>query len=190
MTLVQYVQYQVNKQLCGKEMRLYKTLTIILCSSLLNACVASGQKMPLIFAQSQTIGIEVAGSATEQGGKFVLGFDDSNVAIIPVVINGSEGEGDLLAAARDCDGTYNEGSDERCGSIDTFSVFGQFEASVSSEEESTNPGVTLGKFFATGFAARKLAEGFTGKLNEEAADNGTTQEGTQTLVNKQVENSK
>jgi hypothetical protein len=74
----------------------------------------------------------------------VLGFKDANFAVVPTVYKSEEGKNDQLTGKTD--GTN---PDE-----DAFSTLGQFEAST---QETT---VALGKFFATGIAARRLADGF------------------------------
>jgi hypothetical protein len=68
-----------------------------------------------------------------------LGFKDINIAVIPTV--GGNLAGGLI-----------QGSTSR--DHDAYSTFGQFQASGKATE------VQLGKFFATGIAARKLADGF------------------------------
>jgi hypothetical protein len=121
---------------------------------LLGAC-SSSQNMPLIFGQQQTVGISIGASTTDQGGEFVLGYKDKNIAIVPVTVIQKDGSSTLVKSVV-------AGKDAKTPSTDAMSVLGQFE--VSSDTKSNN--VSLGKFFATGLAAQKLADGFKEKIKE------------------------
>lgn len=113
----------------------------------LSGC-ASSQNMPLLFGQSQTVGITVGGSATDQGAEFTLGYKDKNFAVVPVTVKQNSGDSTQVRAQASA------------GYEDALSVLGQFE--VTSSTNSANVG--LGKFFATGNAAKTLADGFSAKL--------------------------
>jgi hypothetical protein len=110
---------------------------------------ASNQNMALIFGQQHTVGISIGASTIDQGGEFVLGYKDKDFAIVPVTVKQADGSSTLVKS-------------EVLGAIDAMSVLGQFE--VSSGTQSNN--VSLGKFFATGLAAQKLADGFKEKLKK------------------------
>lgn len=114
----------------------------------LAACTTADQPMPLVFGRTQTVGIGVQGSATDGGGSVTLGFNDRNIAIVPTTT--MQG-GNIRSISTGDDGAPFE---------DSLSVLGQFEASGSAREV----GATLGTFFSTGLAARKLAEGFKARL--------------------------
>ena len=125
---------------------------VILCLAvslivILPGCAAN-PNMPLIFTQSQTVGISIGAGANEQGADFVLGYKDKNIAIVPIAIADSDGS---IGWAGSTSGENFE---------DAFSVLGQFE--VSSATGQGNVG--LGKFFATGAAAKALADGFNCQL--------------------------
>ncbi len=121
---------------------------------MLSGC-ASNQNLPLIFGQSQTVGISIGGGASDQGADFVLGYKDKNIAIVPIAIEVSEGN-------------YAQvGSMSGQGFDDSFSVIGQFEVKTSTSQSD----VGLGKFFATGAAAKALADGFSSKLSGEKQEN-------------------
>jgi len=107
--------------------------------------------MPLIFGQSQTVGISIGAGASEQGADFVLGYKDKNIAIVPVAIKVAEGS---YAQVGSMSGDNFE---------DSFSVIGQFEVNTTTSQGN----VGLGKFFATGAAAKALADGFASKLTPE-----------------------
>lgn len=109
---------------------------------------ASNQDLPLIYAQSTTVGISVGATTDEQGGTFVLGFKDKNIAIVPVTVSNSDGGSSYL------------GSTSGDEFEDAFSVLGQFQV----DSESTTGSVSLGRFFSTGSAAKSLADGYSCKL--------------------------
>lgn len=135
-------------------MKLIYVYSIVALLLILSGC-ASNQNLPLIFGQSQTVGISIGGSASDQGADFVLGYKDKNIAIVPIAIEVSEG------------GHAQVGSTSGEGFEDSFSVIGQFDV-----KSGTSPGgdVGLGKFFATGAAAKALADGFSSKLSGEETE--------------------
>ena len=127
-------------------MKVIKGLTTLTLVIGVSAC-STNQTMPLIFGQSHTVGITIGASTTDQGGEFVLGYKDRNIALIPVTTPQSSGDSTLVKATVGA-------------SQDAMSVIGQFE--VNSETKDADVG--LGKFFATGIAAQQLATGFKNKL--------------------------
>lgn len=98
----------------------------------------------LVFGQSQNVGLSVGGSAPEQRAEITLGYKDYNIAVIPTSV---------LSKAPDANGEWE----------DSLSVLGQFELDA---EAGTENSVGLGKFFATGGAARTLADGFRCKVSD------------------------
>ncbi len=112
---------------------------------------ATKQNLPLVFGQSQTVGISMSSNVTQQGGEFTLGYKDWNFAIVPVVVN-QENVANPLIMSTATDGFQ-----------DALSVLGQFDVKAKGGAQSE---VGLGKFFATGMAAVKLAEGFATKLGK------------------------
>ena len=117
---------------------------------------------PLIFGQTHTLGITIAGSPAEQGGELTLGYRDRDLAFIPVSVTQNDGSTTQLESHVFGDATSAAQPDK-----DAFSVLGQFEASTEGREAK----VGLGKFFATGIAARRLADGFACALSD-GAENG------------------
>jgi hypothetical protein len=113
---------------------------------LLGGCAAAPKNMPLLFGQSQTVGISIGGSASDQGAEFVLGYKDKNIALVPVT-SGDDAKTPIHA-------TINQANTHT--STDAMSVFGQFEVNARGSQRD----VELGKFFATGVAAQELAAGF------------------------------
>jgi hypothetical protein len=128
-------------------MKLAKLLLPVPVVAALGGC-ATNQNLPLIYAQSTTVGISITATTDEQGGTFVLGFKDKNVAVVPVTVSNSDGGSSYLGS------TSGEEFE------DAFSVLGQFEV----DSKSTTGDVSLGRFFSTGSAAKSLADGFSCKL--------------------------
>lgn len=126
----------------------FKCLIVLFVSWFLLSGCASNQNMPLVFGQMQTVGVSIGVGTSDQGADFVLGYKDKNVAIIPVTLEIEDGKRAQI--------TSNQGN----GFKDSLSVLGQFE--VQSDTSQGNVG--LGKFFATGSAAKTLADGFKKKL--------------------------
>ena len=116
--------------------------------ALLTGC-STVENMPLIFGQSQTVGISISSSAADQGGEFTLGYKDRDIAIVPVTVKQSNGDSTLVKSTVS-------------NSQDAMSVLGQFEINTGTHANNANVG--LGKFFATGVAAQQLATGFKKKL--------------------------
>jgi hypothetical protein len=116
---------------------------------ILPGCAAYNNS-PLIFGQAHIVGISISGSAPEQKGEFVLGYKDADIAIVPVSVRQQNGDSTQLKATATKDHQ------------DALSVLGQFSVNATSEVKTTSVG--LGKFFATGMAAKKLADGFAAKL--------------------------
>jgi hypothetical protein len=137
----------------------YHFSTVLVTSLLLVSGCASNQNLPLVFGQSQTVGISIGAGVSEQGADFVLGYKDKNIAIIPIAIEVTEGN-------------YAQvGSQSGGGFDDSFSVLGQFEVNANTK----NGDVGLGKFFATGAAAKALADGFASKLSNGELDKPDTE---------------
>ncbi len=126
---------------------------------ILGGC-ADQQYMPLVFGQSDTLGISISGSTTEQGAELTLGYKGRNIAIIPVTVMQADGTvAHVFATSNGSGGNF----------VDALSVFGQFEAAASGGTATgTQPAVqaSLGKFFATGLAAMNISDGFAYKLGK------------------------
>jgi hypothetical protein len=129
-----------------------KTKLLIGCLAALPlaACTTADQPMPLVFGRTQTLGIGIQGSAADQGANLTLGFNDRNIAVVPTTT--MQG-GNIRSISTDKNGEPFE---------DSLSVLGQFEANGNAK----NVEASLGTFFSTGLAARKLAEGFKARLSK------------------------
>ena len=122
----------------------------IACTSTLMALgCAGGVGTPLFFGQAHSVGITIASSPQAGGGELTLGYKDANIAVIPVTVSQPDGATSQLKA--------KAGDHE-----DTLSVLGQFE--VEADGAAAKAG--LGKFFATGMAAKVLADGFKAKMSK------------------------
>lgn len=134
-------------------MRQIRNIGLMMFAAAGSAGCASTAEMPLVFGQTHTVGISMGASAADQGGEFTLGYRDRNVAVVPVVTSGPNGPSPLRATATD-------------GHADALSVLGQFEVN----SDATARKVGLGKFFATGLAAKVLADGFSAQLSGEPVE--------------------
>jgi hypothetical protein len=131
------------------------------CAIAVLAAGCATTDVPLIFVQSNTVGIDVGTSAASQGGDFVLGYKGSDFAIVPVTVVQSDGSTNQIDA----------GFEPPLKHSDALSVFGQF--SVNSNNNAKAPKSGLGKFFATGQAAKRLSDGYAAKLGKEKEMPGT-----------------
>jgi hypothetical protein len=118
--------------------------------SALCACSSTGNQ-PLLFGQTHTLGVSI-GSTGGAGADLTLGFRDMDIAVVPVTITDEAGIVHQIQS--------NATNTEQGSGTNALSVLGQFEAST----RTTDPQVGLGKFFATGLAADKLADGFSDRL--------------------------
>ena len=126
---------------------------LLLLAAATAVCGCQSSSM-LVFGQSQTVGITIGGAASDAGAEMTVGYKDRNVAIVPVALMPEKN-----ATAKDAMlVTSTVGAED--GDKDALSVLGQFEVSAKAQDAQ----VGLGKFFATGLAAQKLADGFACKL--------------------------
>ena len=123
--------------------------SIIVGSVLLAGCSTS--TMPLVFGQARSIGLDVSGSvAPQQSIGISLGYKDDYIAVVPK---------NERAEAPDDNGHVHR---------DALSVLGQFDLKTKifvGEQTGTTASAGLGNFFATGLAAKTLADGFACKLS-------------------------
>ena len=125
---------------------------------------------PLVFLQTTTVGISAGTTAAQGSPDISLGYRDVDLAIVPVIAGGKKVRGvgptnpdgsipvDAVAMASDASGKGKPAKLQ-----DALSVFGQFQVDTSAAAAGT-ASVGLGKFFATGLAARSLATGYECKL--------------------------
>ena len=135
-------------------MKKLNSILAIAGAMLLAAC-GNVDSAHFIFGQQQSVGLNISASAPEQGGSLSLGFKDRNIAVIPVVVKNQDGTYTLVGAAN------KTGPETDIN--DSYSALGQFE--LNSGQNGT-ASVGLGKFFATGIAAQKLADGFKANLSK------------------------
>ncbi|GEM_PF-6084253 len=130
-------------------------LPAALATALLLAACEEHAGNPVVFGQTQALGITLGQSPTTQAPEFVFGFKDANIAILPTVAVSPTNEMIELGGTAKFPGQeFNE----------TYSVLGQFN-----NETPTQIGegkVVLGKFFATGIAAQKLSAGFACSVSD------------------------
>jgi hypothetical protein len=129
------------------------SFSIGLSAIMATAACGGTDNPPLIFTESNNIGVTVASSPAAQGGEVTLGYRSLDLAVVPVTVTQADGTvTNLFVDVRDAQGA---------ASADTLSVLGQFEANA----EAPGAAVGLGRFFATGLAAQKLADGFSAELS-------------------------
>jgi hypothetical protein len=119
-------------------------LLALFASSVLSGC-ASTLDPPLVFVQTTSVGITAASSGGQATPELTVGYRDVDVALVPV----TKGALPIGSSTPGKNGAFE----------DAYSVLGQFDVGAS-----VTPGITLGKFFATGTAASKLAEGYRCQL--------------------------
>lgn len=142
-------------------------ICVVAMSANLFACAELPKNMPLLFAETRTIGIGISASTSDKGGDFTLGYKAKDIAIVPVVVVKSDGTVEQIKGKESHpQGTKNAGEFE-----DSYSVLGQFDSKTGTAGHE----VGLGQFFATGQAAAYLAEGFKAKLGGAAAEGKDTQ---------------
>ncbi|MCL1037360.1 hypothetical protein L2750_09350 [Shewanella submarina] len=110
-------------------------------------CATNGVNMPLVFGQSHTVGVSMSGTTADQGVDLTVGYKDKDIAIVPVTVKQANGDSTLIKSTAE-------------NHQDALSVLGQFELNTDAKQAE----VGLGKFFATGLAAKKLADGFAHKM--------------------------
>ncbi|MBI3528378.1 MAG: hypothetical protein HY067_10460 [Betaproteobacteria bacterium] len=134
--------------------RMFWFAALCAMAMLVPGCATNGD-VPLIFVQSNTAGIDIGTSASSQGADFVLGYKGSDFAIVPVTVVQGDGSTEKIEASMEKNGEKHS---------DALSVFGQF--SINSNNNAKSPKSGLGRFFATGQAAKKLSDGYAYKLGK------------------------
>jgi hypothetical protein len=132
-----------------------KTILIVAVAAALTGCRTAPS---LVFGQSHTVGISMSGAAAEAGAELSIGYKDRDIAVVPVAIVSKDGavNGQTMPVRSQVSSKRGTGSD-----TDSLSVLGQFQVNAKAKDQD----VGLGKFFATGLAAQKLADGFSCKLS-------------------------
>jgi len=114
---------------------------------------------PLLFLRADSVGIDIGGSLAEQGLQFNLGYTNRNLALIPVYATAA-GQKVVRVAA-------SAGGDAEGGPADAMSVLGQFKVNT----ETTQLGLGLERYFATGVAARNLGNSIKAAIARIPTDN-------------------
>ena len=123
---------------------------------------------PLVFAQTNTLGIGISTSVAEQGVQFSLGYSGRDIAVVPVMIRSADGSSARLGGRHGGEGPEPDYED------DALSVFGQFKVDTATEAVQFG----LRRFFTTGMAARRLTEGVKAVMARELqVDQGVAVDG-------------
>lgn len=143
-----------------RPMRIAQVLGGVAAAAALAGCASSPGTTMLVFGQTTTIGIAVGGSVTDQGATFSLGYQDRNFAVVPATVQQADGGATQVRSIASGEGQQT--------SEDALSVLGQFDVQ-SSADGAGRVDIGLGKFFATGLAAKVLADGFSARIAASAA---------------------
>jgi len=135
-----------------------RTSAIAAITLFLSACAGSTENPPLVFGKSLTVGIGISGSTPEQSADLTLGVKSKNIAVVPVSLTQQDGSKAMI----DSTGKDTSQNSTVREARDALSVLGQFEVKA----QQSSPTVSLGEFFATGAAARRLADGFACEMGE------------------------
>lgn len=127
-------------------------VTTVQATASTQSTASSPYQAPLLFLRSDVVGIDIGGSLAEQGLQFDLGYTNRNLALIPVYAAGAGGKVVRIAGASD--GAASDRSN------DAMSVLGQFKVNT----ETTRLGLGLGRYFATGVAARNMGESISAAI--------------------------
>jgi hypothetical protein len=122
---------------------------MVLMAVVLAVTACTTRNAPLLFGQAHSVGIAVGSNPANQTPEITVGYRDVDIAVIPTVDDVSG----RLIQGRSTDG-YE----------DAYSTYGQFQA------DTRTSGVTLGKFFATGLAARRLSDGVACQVSRGTQD--------------------
>lgn len=123
-------------------------VVVAICALLISGCNGSRHKS-LLFVQSDTLGAAAGVGQSGQPVDVTVAYKGFNYARVPVARK------DDSKNVTKIKGKFTE-SGKEFG--DALSVFGRFKGNAG--VQAGVPGIGLQKFFATGFSARKLAEGY------------------------------
>ena len=121
---------------------------------------------PLVFAQTNALGIDIQTAISTEGPQFTIGYAGRNLALIPVTMESSDGMLERMGSK------FRDMKSNAPVANDALSVFGQFEANT--ETAAFNYG--LNRFFTTGVAARRLTEGFRARIADDLGNGKATKE--------------
>jgi len=148
-----------------------KNIIIAAAATTLLAGCSTYDNAPLFFGQTQNVGIAIGVNPATSLPEITVGYEDANIANVPTAIVRPNQKPLLLNG-------QGEGKEFQ---TDAFSTFGQFDVGVeqnsrpksnnddNDSDASADPAtakIALGKFFATGLAARLLAQGFACEISK------------------------
>jgi len=126
-----------------------------ICMLLMMVACSLVPNPPLLFGEAQTLGITINATTTTQGAELTIGYRSVDIAVIPTTVTQASG------AVTQIEAKIKTSAGEEY--IDGLSVLGQFQ---SNAQAGTAVQAGLGKFFATGQAAKVLADGFKTQLSK------------------------
>ena len=120
-------------------------------SAAMSLAGCAGSTLPVIFADKTSVGIDISGS--EQGVDLSLGFKTRSLSVVPVAVMRKDKDGNVVEVVK----MGGEDKDAKNDVIkDSFSTFGNFTVDTGVRGPAAEIG--LGRFFATGVAAQKIAK--------------------------------
>jgi len=125
------------------------------------------RRPPLVFVQTNALGIDIQTAISTEGPQFTIGYAGRNLAMIPITMESPDGTLTRMGSK-----FFDGKSDGALTATDALSVFGQFAA--NSETAAFNYG--LNRFFTTGVAARRLTEGFRARIADDLGNGKATKE--------------
>lgn len=145
-------------------MRCRDTVITTLAALALGGCAIPAHSNALVFATNTTIALDVSAAPSTGTPNITLGYKRQEFALVPLVANqGSSREGDRQSFA--CEKSDSDNSTcvlmgREGQNKDAYSVLASLEGGVSTTTGtgSTELKSTIGQYFATGLAARALAE--------------------------------
>jgi hypothetical protein len=173
-------------------MRLIGPISIV--AVMVSGCALPQHSNTLLFATNTAVALDVSTNATTAAPNITLGYKRQEMAWVPLLANKSGPDkerqpADCPPAANGTDSCVFQGKDGN--SLDAYSVLATFAGSGAASgskgtTSSTSASGSIAQFFATGLAARMLAE----KGGAQLVNSGATQNADQ-IINmwQQVEQS-
>jgi hypothetical protein len=168
-------------------MRLGRSLTIPV-AALLAGCALPPHSNTLLFATNTTVALDVSANATTAAPNITIGYKRQEMAWVPLLANKSGPAKERQPA--DCPPASTANSTDPCvflgrdgTSADAYSVLATFSGTAAASgaggtSSTRSANGSIAQFFATGLAARILAD----KGGAQLVNTGTTSATTEQLV--------
>ena len=150
-------------------MHLTRPLIVGYTGLLLVSCALPQHSNTLLFATNTTVALDVSANATTAAPNITIGYKRQEMAWVPLLANKINPPNERQPA--DCPQAANAGVSDPCvflgrdgTSVDAYSVLATFAGTAAasgsggSSSPSSSANGSIAQFFATGLAARTLAE--------------------------------